>query len=56
MRLPLLCRNSRGIALAQPGFMAGWVIDEMQVNFEFLKTITDQIFIFLLHLIKLQHY
>ena len=28
-RLPLLCRNSRAIALAQPGLMAGWLIDEM---------------------------
>ena len=48
-RLPLLCRNSRAIALVEPGLMAGWqagwLIDEMQVNFKFLKFIIDQIFI-----------
>ena len=27
MRLPLLCRNSRAVALAQPGLMAGWLAD-----------------------------
>ena len=56
MLLPLLCRNSRTMALAQPGLMAGWLIDEMWVNFKFLKFIIDQIFILLLRLIKLQHY
>ena len=45
MRLPLLCRNSRAITLAEPGLMAGWLIDEMQVNLKFLKFIIDQIFI-----------
>ena len=25
MRLPLLCRNSRAVALAEPGLMAGWL-------------------------------
>ena len=48
-RLPLLCRNSRAVALAEPGltagWLAGWLIDEMQVNFKFLKFIIDQIFI-----------
>ena len=44
-RLPLLCRNSRAVALAQPGLTAGWLIDEMRVNFKFLKLIIDQIFI-----------
>ena len=24
-RLPLLCRNSRAVALAEPGFTAGWL-------------------------------
>ena len=24
-RLPLLCRNSRAVALAEPGLMAGWL-------------------------------
>ena len=47
-RLPLLCRNYRAIALAEPGFMAGWLAnwltDEMQVNLEFLKFLVDQIF------------
>ena len=28
----------------QPGLMAGWLIDEMQVNFKILKFIIDQIF------------
>ena len=48
-RLPLLCRNSRAVALAEPGltagWLAGWLIDEMRVNFKFLKFIIDQIFI-----------
>ena len=44
-RLPLLCRHSRAIALAEPGLTAGWLIDEMQVNFKFLKFIIDRIFI-----------
>ena len=48
-RLPLLCRNSGAIALAEPGltagWLAGWLIDEMWVNFKFLKFIIDQIFI-----------
>ena len=43
-RLPLLCRNSRAIALAEPGLMAGWLADEMRVNFKFLKFIVDRIF------------
>ena len=25
MRLPLLCRNSRAVALAKPGLTAGWL-------------------------------
>ena len=48
-QLPLLCRNSRAIALAEPGltagWLAGWLIDEMRVNFKFLKFIIDQIFV-----------
>ena len=44
-RLPLLCRNSRAVALAEPGltagWQAGWRIDEIRVNFEFLKFIID---------------
>ena len=43
-RLPLLCRNSRAVALAQLGLMAGWLADEMHVNFNFLKFIVDQNF------------
>ena len=47
-QLPLLCRNFRAVALAEPGltagWLAGWPADEMQVNFEFLKFILDQIF------------
>ena len=36
-RLPLLCRNSRAVALAEPGLWqaAGWLADEMWVNFKF---------------------
>ena len=49
MQLPLLCRNSRAVALAQlgltAGWLAGWLIDEMLVNFKFLKFIIDRIFI-----------
>ena len=49
MRLPLLCRNSRAVALAEPGltagWLAGWLIDEIWVNFKFLKFIIDRIFI-----------
>ena len=44
MQLPLLCRNSRAVALAEPGFTAGWLADKMWVNFEFLKFTVDQIF------------
>ena len=49
MRLPLLCRNSRAVALAEPGltagWLAGWLIDKIRVNFKFLKFIIDRIFI-----------
>ena len=38
-RLPLLCRNSRAVALAEPGLMAGWLADEMRVNFKFLNSL-----------------
>ena len=48
-RLPLLCRNSRAVALAElgltAGWLAGWLIEEIQVNFKFLKFIIDRIFI-----------
>ena len=37
MRLPLLCRNSRAVALAQLGLTAGWLADKMQVNFQIFK-------------------
>ena len=40
-RLLLWCRNSRAIALAELGLTAGWLADEMQVNFKFLKFIVD---------------
>ena len=60
MRLPLLCRYFRAVALAEPGltagWLAGWLIDKMQVNFEFLKFIIDRIFKLLLHLTRLWHY
>ena len=44
-RLPLLYRNFRAIALAELNLMAGWLIDEMWVNFKFLKFIIDRSFI-----------
>ena len=44
-RLPLLCRNSRAVALAELGLTAGWLIDEIRVNFKFLKFIINRIFI-----------
>ena len=51
-RLPLLCRNSRAVALAEPGltagWQAGWLIDEIWVNFKFLKFIIDRTLIFIL--------
>ena len=43
MRLPLLSRNSIAVALVEPGLTAGWLADEMWVNFEFLKFIVDRI-------------
>ena len=43
MRLPLLCRNSV-VALLEPDLTAGWLADEMRVNFKFLKFVVDQIF------------
>ena len=52
-RLPLLCRNSKAVALAKPGLMAGWLAgwlaghwlaDEMWVNFKFLKFGVNRIF------------
>ena len=35
--LPLLCGISGALHLAQPGLMAGWLADEIQVNFEIFK-------------------
>ena len=44
-RLPLLCRNFRAIALVEQGltagWLAGWLADEIWVNFKFLKFIID---------------
>ena len=60
MLLLLLCRNSRAVALVESGLTAawptGWLIDKMQVNFKFLKFITDRIFILFAALTKLQHH
>ena len=59
MRLPLLCINSKAIVLAEPGltagWLAGWLADEIQVNFKFLKLIVDRILKLLLCLTQLQH-
>ena len=36
--LPLLCESSGALHLAQPGLtQAGWLADEIQVNFEIFK-------------------
>ena len=35
--LPLLCEISGALQLAQPGLTAGWLADEIQVNFEIFK-------------------
>ena len=35
--LPLLCEISGALHLAQPGLMAGWQADEIQVNFKIFK-------------------
>ena len=35
--LPLLCEISGALHLAQPGLMAGWLADEIQVNFKIFK-------------------
>ena len=43
-RLFLLHRNSRTIALVQPGLTAGWLADKIWVYFKFLKYVIDQIF------------
>ena len=41
----------------QPGFTAGWLADEIQVNCEILKKIAvAETFEFLLCLTKVQHY
>ena len=32
--LPLLCEISEALHLVQPGLLAGWQSDEIQVNFE----------------------
>ena len=60
-QLPLLCRNSRAVALAElgltAGWLAGWLAGRRNVgNFKFLKFVVDQIFELLLCLTQLQHY
>ena len=35
--LPLSCEISGALHLAQPGLMAGWQADEIQVNFKIFK-------------------
>ena len=35
--LPLLCEDSGTVHLAQPGLTAGWLTDEIQVNFKNFK-------------------
>ena len=35
--LPLLCEISGALHPAQPGLMAGWLADKIQVNFQIFK-------------------
>ena len=35
--LPLSCEISGALHLAQPGLTAGWLVDEIQVDFEIFK-------------------
>ena len=35
--LPLSCESSGALHLAQPGLTAGWLADEIQVDFEIFK-------------------
>ena len=44
-RLPLLCRNSRAVALAEPGLTAGWLAGRRNAGkFQILKFVVDRIF------------
>ena len=43
MQLAVLCRNFRAVALVEPGLMTGWLIYEIQLNFEFLKFIINRL-------------
>ena len=43
-RLTLLYRNSRAVALAEPGLTADWLADKMRANFKFLKFVVNRIF------------
>ena len=45
-QLPLLCRNSRAVALVKPGLTAGWLADRRNPG-KFLKFIIDRIFLLL---------
>ena len=45
MPLPLLYRNFRAVALAEPGLTAGWLVGRQNVGkFQILKCIVDQFF------------
>ena len=45
-RLPLLCRNSRGVALAQLGLTAGWLANRQNAGkFQIFKVHYRSIFI-----------
>ena len=45
MRLPLLCRNSRAVALAEPGLMADWLAGWQNAGkFQILTFAVDWIF------------
>ena len=57
MRLPLLCRNSRAVALVQPGLTAGWLADRRNAGkVQIFKIRFRSNFYTLLRLTKLQHY
>ena len=56
-RLPLLCRNSRAMALAEPGLTAGWLADRRNAGkFQIFKIHYRSNFYVLLCLTTLQSY
>ena len=56
-RLPLLCRNSRALALAEPGLTTGWLADRQNTGkFQIFKIHCRLNFYTFCCLTALQHY